>query len=136
MLTTTSTPPNSSTVALHQCSEVIDVAEVGRHADRLAAKPTQMRRGLLAGLGFAAGHDDTRAGQDEALCQREADAAVPPVTMTVRSVMSKRRSNVVRSTPVSKQIGCRRHVLLHGLRWGAGDLLDVVGAAVVAVFAV
>ena len=34
-----------------------------------------MRGGLVAGLGFAAGHDDARTGEDEPLGQREADAA-------------------------------------------------------------
>ena len=61
--------------ALHQCSEVLDVADVRRHADRLAAEVTQMRGGLVAGLGFAAGHDDARTGEDEPLGEREADAA-------------------------------------------------------------
>ena len=34
-----------------------------------------MRGGLLAGVGLAAGHDHARAGEHEALGQREADAA-------------------------------------------------------------
>src|SRR5258708_7446134 len=60
---------------------------------------------------------------------------VPPVTMTVRPAMSKRRSNDVRSTRSVEQIGIRGHPLLNALGRLSGDPLDVVGRAVVAVIA-
>src|ERR1700712_309592 len=66
---------------------------------------------------------------------------VPPVTMTVRPVMSKRRSNEVRSTssvehPLREQVPMPRHVLRDRLSRVPDDALDVVGGAVVAVLAV
>src|SRR4051812_10589260 len=61
---------------------------------------------------------------------------VPPVTRTVRSVMSNNRSNDVRSTPSVKQIAAGRHVFRNGLGRLAGDPLNVVGGPVVPAFAV
>src|SRR6478735_3144395 len=56
---------------------------------------------------------------------------VPPVTMTVRPVMSKRRSKASRFTGSVEQIGIDRHVVLNGFSGPAGDLLHLVGGAVV-----
>jgi hypothetical protein len=50
---------------------------VGRHSDGLAAQPTQVVCGLLAGVGLAAGDHDAGAGQHEPLGQRETDASGP-----------------------------------------------------------
>ena len=70
-------PPNSSTVALHQRCEVVDVPEVGGHPDRLAAEVAQMLRGLLAGVGLAAGDHHAGAGEDETLRQSKPDPSGP-----------------------------------------------------------
>ena len=61
--------------ALHERAEVVDVAQMRRYADGLAAEITQVRGGLFAGVGLAAGHHHARAGEDEAFGQRQADAA-------------------------------------------------------------
>ncbi len=61
--------------ARDQRTEVVDLTEVGRHPDRLAAQTPQMLCGLLAGVGLATGHHDPRAGQHITLGQRQADPA-------------------------------------------------------------
>ena len=60
---------------LHQCCKVVDVADVSGHADGLTPETAQVLSGLLAGVGFAAGHHDIRAGQRETFCQSDADAS-------------------------------------------------------------
>ena len=56
-------------------AEILDIAEVGWHPDGLATEVAQMRGGFFAGVGFAARHDDARAGEDETLRQGQADSA-------------------------------------------------------------
>ncbi len=79
--------------ALHQSFEIVDVAEVSGHPDGLAAEFAQVLRGLLAGVGFAAGDDDAGTREDEPLrkCQpdspgpaRHDDGAVGHVEQTVK----------------------------------------------------
>ena len=61
--------------ALDQGAEVVDVAEVRRHADGLAAEAAQVLGGLLAGVGLAAGDHDAGAGKNETLRKSEADTS-------------------------------------------------------------
>ncbi len=75
LLTTTSMPPNSSTVFCTRASSASDVSEVGRYADRLAAEFAQVLRGLLAGVCLAARDRDAGTGEDKSLGECEADAA-------------------------------------------------------------
>ena len=74
-MTTTSTTTELVDGALHQRAKGVDVTEVRRHPDGLAAEPAQVLRGLLAGVGFAAGNHDAGAGQNETLRQRQADSS-------------------------------------------------------------
>ena len=60
---------------MHERAEIVDVAQMRWHADGLAAEVTQMRGGLFAGVGFAAGHHHARSGEHESFGQRKADAA-------------------------------------------------------------
>src|SRR6185437_3042073 len=77
--------------ALHQSAKGVDVTEMRRHPDGLAAEPAQALRGLLAGVGFAAGnHDAGRRPERTPPPTPSRFLWVPPVTMTVRPVMSKR----------------------------------------------
>ena len=54
-----------------------ELAEVGRHAERLGPERAQVTLGLLAGLGLAARDHDLRPGGGVALGERAADAARP-----------------------------------------------------------
>ena len=47
--------------ALDQRGQVVDLTEMGRHADRRATHPAQVRRSLFACVRLAAGHDDLRS---------------------------------------------------------------------------
>src|SRR5262249_44167247 len=55
--------------------EGVEVADVRRDADRLAAHGAQRRLRILAGIGLAARDGDTGAGGDEALGERAPAAA-------------------------------------------------------------
>ena len=65
---------------------------MGGHADGLPTEIAQVLGRLVAGVGLAAGHHHPRAGEHETLGSTSPMPLVPPVTMTVRSVMSKRLS--------------------------------------------
>ena len=47
--------------ALDQRGQIVDLTEMGRHADRRATHPAQVRRSLFACVRLAAGHDDLRS---------------------------------------------------------------------------
>ena len=55
--------------------EMIEVARVRGYANGLPTQPAQVLSRLLTGLGLAAGHHDSGPGKDEALGQRQPDAA-------------------------------------------------------------
>ena len=61
--------------ALHERTDIVDIPQVRRHPDGLAAEAAQMCGGLYAGVEFAAGHHHARTGKYESLGQCQADSA-------------------------------------------------------------
>ncbi len=61
--------------ALHDDVEVVEIACVRGHADRLPTELTQMLGYLFAGVGLAAGDHHTRSGEHESLRQCQPDPA-------------------------------------------------------------
>src|SRR6476646_10029667 len=135
LLTTTSMPPNSST---DFCTRASRSLTSPRWVGTPTASPPSPRRCFAARSQASALRlaTTTRApASTKPSARARPMPRVPPVTMTVRPVMSNRRSNDARSTWSVKQIAMLGHVLRDGSGGPAEDAFDIVGGAVVAVLA-